>query len=338
MSSIAEPYQVTSNLFSTFISFDDSLNYYLSVFYPEGCLCSQHNRICSLIRRSDTRCLFQCSEHRHQFSIFKGTTFEGTKLPLNKLLLVLLCFYIKCRNKQCMMITGVSAKTVSEFYNLCNSAMCSYIIDNLEPIGGPGTIVQIDESILRRRKYQRGRRKPQIWIFGAIEVLSEGRTGRIIITRVPNRTAATLIPIIQHFILPGSTIFSDEWSAYSSLGTLGYQHRTVNHSQHFKDPETGCCTNAIEGLWHQFRQFIPTNGIRERKVDQLIGSFLGHKNLQLQFKQFLHIVATYNPETEPEEEKQLQQEQDIPELGEFFDDDDDFGITDGLEEPEFCPT
>ena len=207
MSGIAEPYQVTSSLFSTFTSFDDSLQYCMSIFYPDGCLCSQHQRLCTLISRGDIRCLFQCSEHRHQFTIFKGTTFEGTNLPLNKLLLVLLCFYIKCRNKWCMMITRVSAKTISELYNLCNSAMRSYIIDNLEPIGGPGTIVQINESILRRRKYRRGRTKPQIWIVGAIEMLPEGRTGRIIITRVPNRTSTTLIPIIQHFIKPGTTIF-----------------------------------------------------------------------------------------------------------------------------------
>ena len=32
---------------------------------------------------------------------------------------------------------------------------------------------------------------------------------------VPNRTASTLLPIIQAHIAPGTTVHSDEWPAYS---------------------------------------------------------------------------------------------------------------------------
>jgi len=34
---------------------------------------------------------------------------------------------------------------------------------------------------------------------------------------VPQRDAATLVPIIQRLILPGSTVWSDEWAAYNQL-------------------------------------------------------------------------------------------------------------------------
>ena len=30
---------------------------------------------------------------------------------------------------------------------------------------------------------------------------------------------------------------------------LGYVHRTVNHSRHFRDPVTGVCTNHVEAYW-----------------------------------------------------------------------------------------
>ena len=47
---------------------------------------------------------------------------------------------------------------------------------------------------------------------------------------VPNRSAATLMQIIQHSILPGTTVMSDLWRAYGGINTMGFKHFTVNHS------------------------------------------------------------------------------------------------------------
>jgi hypothetical protein len=37
---------------------------------------------------------------------------------------------------------------------------------------------------------------------------------------------------------------------------MGYEHHTVNHSIHFKDPITGAHTNAIEGTWRHVKVFL----------------------------------------------------------------------------------
>jgi hypothetical protein len=64
-----------------------------------------------------------------------------------------------------------------------------------------------------------------------------------------DRSANTLISILKKIIEPGTVILSDCWKAYSSLKSEGYHHLTVNHSNEFKNKETGACTNLIESTW-----------------------------------------------------------------------------------------
>ncbi|CAF1195809.1 unnamed protein product [Didymodactylos carnosus] len=86
------------------------------------------------------------------------------------------------------------------------------------------------------------------WIFGIAQRTAEGYEARFF--HVQRLDAVTLLPIIWKNVYPGTTIWSDEWKAYSRLQpTYGYDHQTVNHSQNFIDPHTGCHTQLIETLW-----------------------------------------------------------------------------------------
>ena len=64
---------------------------------------------------------------------------------------------------------------------------------------------------------------------------------------VAQRDAATLLPIINAHIAPGTEVWSDEWNAYRRVGTLPNvsRHRTVNHSVNFVDPVTGVHTSLV---------------------------------------------------------------------------------------------
>ena len=66
---------------------------------------------------------------------------------------------------------------------------------------------------------------------------------------VHRRDTATLIPIIQEYVRPGSIIHSDGWLAYQVLAQLGYDHRVVVHADNFVDPITGVHTNGVESFW-----------------------------------------------------------------------------------------
>lgn len=91
-----------------------------------------------------------------------------------------------------------------------------------------------------------------VWVFGLVE----RATNRIILVPVDRRDADTLIPIIQKYVTPGSTIYSDGWSAYLPLNELGYQHFSVIHKQAYTKryvneatQEVVVHTNTVEGAW-----------------------------------------------------------------------------------------
>ena len=80
------------------------------------------------------------------------------------------------------------------------------------------------------------------WVFGGIE----RDTKNCFLASVEDRSADTLIPIIKKHVLPGTTIISDCWKAYSRLKEEGYEHQTAYHSKEFINKETGANTNTTE--------------------------------------------------------------------------------------------
>jgi hypothetical protein len=127
-----------------------------------------------------------------------------------------------------------------------------------EKIGGPNKTVEIDESNFGRRKYHRGHPVKGQWVFGGVE--SESDTTFLV--PVPERTVDPLTSVRSDWIDPGTTLISDCWAAYWDIGSLGYTHRTVNHSNSFVNSDTGDHTNTFERTWRHVKAFLDTTGGR----------------------------------------------------------------------------
>ena len=136
-----------------------------------------------------------------------------------------------------------SATIVSYFKTFRDVCVVSYINAHPVKLGGPSKVVEIDETGLARRKR---RLVAYQWCFGGIE----RENNKCCIVAVEHRSAATLVPLVRQYILPGTTIMSDKWTAYNGIQDPPerYQHLTVNHELHFIDPLSGACTNTIESL------------------------------------------------------------------------------------------
>ena len=204
---------------------------------------------------------------------------------------------------------NVSEHTAVDWYNFCRE-VCEVIISNQwQPIGGPNTFVEIDESHLCHRKYYRGKilKTEGVWVFGGVC----RETGEGFAVRVPNRELVSLRPCIEMFIAPGSIVMSDKWSAYMEMpwAEMGITlHLPINHTEEYSnrdlndsdDDEPGLIhTNTIERKWREVKKRVKSYKLDA--VDKYLcefsfrSQFLDHlPNKTLAFLAFIeHVKSVY---------------------------------------------
>lgn len=110
--------------------------------------------------------------------------------------------------------TGTSPQAVRLVYTTIRERMAETIVTH-DRIGGPGTIVEIDEAQFGKRKYNRGRLVEGSWVLGGIQ----RDTKKCFLAVCPDnkRSERALLPIIQQYVAPGTTIITDKWKAYINL-------------------------------------------------------------------------------------------------------------------------
>ena len=102
-------------------------------------------------------------------------------------------------------------------------------------------MVQIDEKMLNLKcESHRGRSSSiRTDALCIIEVDSADHISGSFAVVIPDKRAATVIPIIQENVAAGAYISTDEHPSYSSLASLGFNHFTVCHKYEFLNRKTG---------------------------------------------------------------------------------------------------
>ena len=117
----------------------------------------------------------------------------------------------------------------------------------------PPSSTEGDENYFCKKKNDgRGnqpRRFNAIWVFGLVERVPRNQPQQCWLEEVPDRSANTLLPIIQRQVRQRRRVLTGSWVAYRRLPNLGYIHATVNHTHRFVDVlDLTCHINTIEGL------------------------------------------------------------------------------------------
>lgn len=261
--------------FMRIVSREDQAIDYLrqnNVFYEENpCDCEQGMALHGKV--------FRCTKKacRKQVSLLKGSFFANGKLKVNEVLLIGYLWLNNCTHTTIHQMTGHSKNTISDYLRHYRQLVASSLEDDVDVIGGPGIIVQVDESKFGKRKNNRGHPVVGAWVIGGVE---DTANRKFFCEVVEKRDAITILQVLSKHILPGSIVHTDCWRAYLGISdTLQVTHRTVNHSKHFLDPDTGVHTNTIEALWSWLKSAISLRGrVKELLPDQLLEQIWRRKN------------------------------------------------------------
>lgn len=157
--------------------------------------------------------------------------------------------------KQIQRETGVTYKCAWRMFTQIRKLMSDDVLLGGDSGGG----VEIDEAYFGgRRKNEagrmlRGNKGHQTKVLGAVE-----RKGKIVAKVKPEITMGAANALVREFVLPKSTIFTDEapvYATYPHLVGYNYEHRRINHSQ--KIYVAGDVhTNTIEGFWSLVKRGI----------------------------------------------------------------------------------
>lgn len=204
-----------------------------------------------------------------------GTFFAKSRLPCHKIMLICYLWLAKTAAGSIVSQADISKPTVTAFMGHCRQLVMSAMDSEDSVVGGEGVEVEVDECKLSKRKFNRGHRVDGTWVVGGVENTVERRA---FFVPVETRDSNTLLEIIRGHVRPGSLICTDMWRGYRRLPELGFDHLTVNHSQHFKDPNTGCCTNRIEGTWNGLKIAIRPRNRAKSNLSEHLFEFLWRRN------------------------------------------------------------
>jgi transposase-like protein len=229
------------------------------LLWPDGPFCphcgnSDPERIHKLQGKSTRPGVYKCRECEKPFSVTVGTVFEASHVPLHKWVYAVHLLTASKKgisSHQLMRMLGVSYKTAWFMSHRIREGMRPA---KLEPMGGTGKIVEIDETLQGRIEeaptfVKRGQHFN--WRNTVLALVERGGSARSF--HVQDATMATLLPIIRTNVRRESALMTDELSAYKKLGDEFESHQAVNHSA--KEYVRGdATTNTVEGYFSIFKR------------------------------------------------------------------------------------
>lgn len=203
-----------------------------------------------------------CYNCKRSFTVFVGTIFEGTRLPLPTWFLIIGLMLNAKTGKSAQEIkrqTGVTLKTA---WLIAMKIRCAMISKDTELSG----VLEMDESYFGNRKKRltketkdnvpvlasvtekRGRGTKKVPVVGIVE-----KGGNVKTKVVEKLTARNLMAMLNHYVnTDDSVLITDGFKSYSRMDEE-IEHITVKHSERSRKANT----NTIEGYWSLIK-----NGIR----------------------------------------------------------------------------
>jgi transposase-like protein len=210
--------------------------------------------------------LYKCYQCYKPFTVRVGTVFEASHVPLRYWLQAMAFMTASKKgisSNQLHRTLGVTLKTAWFMSHRIREAMR---VVGVEPMGGAGKTVEIDETLQGRidgAPTHLGPGQHNQYRNTVLALVERGGSARTF--HVEGTTMATLLPIIRANVTQKTGVMTDEFSAYNKLGDDFARHASVNHSKDeyvrytnavtFPDGKPYVIhTNTVEGYFSIFKR------------------------------------------------------------------------------------
>jgi transposase-like protein len=201
--------------------------------WPQGPVCPHCGgveRIGKMGGKATRIGLWKCYQCRKQFTVKVGTIFEDSHVAMN---LWLQAMYLLCSSKkgissnQLSRTLGVTLKTAWFMSHRIREAMR---VTGLDPMGGSGKVVEVDETYIGRLEGQpkRGRGSATTHKNTVLTLVERGGSARSF--HIDGTSIADIAPILRANVKRESRLMTDEANVYPEVGTEFASHDAVNHS------------------------------------------------------------------------------------------------------------
>ena len=238
---------------------DAAFEYVEAALWPNGPNCPHCGgveRISKMQGKSTRPGLYKCYQCRKPFTVRMGTLFESSHIPLH---LWLQAMHLLCSSKkgissnQLSRTLGVTLKSAWFLSHRIREAMATR---DFGPLGGEGSIVEIDETFIGRREgveMRRGYAHKNV-VLSLVE-----RGGAVRSFHVDSTKKEDLYPVIKANVAKETHIMSDEAKQYEALVNEFADHDAVDHGRKeyaYADRKTGVIVtvNSAESYYSVFKR------------------------------------------------------------------------------------
>ena len=200
---------------------------------------------------------YRCKDSGKYFNVFKGTIFENSKKSLPEWFLAIWLIINQKKghsalqlqrdlNIGCYRTALFMFHRIRECFKIKNDVMSGVVeVDEVYVGGNESNKHEIKRSDLRKSHNIKST------VLGMVE-----RGSKVYAKVIDSPKSKYILPELLKSIKPGSSVVTDQYSAYNRLASGNYyQHYVINHSSG-KYVDGDIHTNTIEGFWSLLKRSI----------------------------------------------------------------------------------
>jgi transposase-like protein len=210
--------------------------------WSNGFICDHCGSIGEPYRFSNRPGVLRCKHCNRDTSLTAGTVMERTHTPLSVWFWA--AYLVTSQTPGMSAVQFQRQLGLSRYetaFQILHKLRAGMVRPDQDKIGGkPEAIVEADETWIGGRTRGKGRGvHDMVLVACAVEVRQRKHTsslnkrktgryaGRVRLSVVPDRSAKSLVGFIESAVAPSTTIITDDWSSYATLGKRGYLHTAV---------------------------------------------------------------------------------------------------------------